>query len=195
MASSLQKYPRRRQPGVATPGPLSLQIPTLETERLTLRGPEPQDFEPHARFFANERRSWGFGGPSNRNEAWRWFASNIGHWALRGYGYWTITDRRTGEIHGITGLWHPEGWPEAELGWVAFDGAEGRGIIHEAATAARACAYEHFAITSLPSYILPGNSRSIALAERLGATYEGTFENISHGTELIYRHPAPEELK
>ncbi|MEE9388459.1 MAG: GNAT family N-acetyltransferase [Paracoccaceae bacterium] len=168
--------------------------PTLTTDRLVLRGPQAQDFEAHASFFADKERSWGFGGPENRNGAWRWFASNIGHWALRGYGYWTITDSKTNAIYGITGLWHPEGWPEAELGWVAFEGAEGKGIIHEAATAARAYAFAHLGITKLPSYIMPGNTRSIALATRMGATYETTFENVSHGTELIYRHPTPEQL-
>lgn len=171
--------------------PLCLDIPTVTTDRLTLRGPEPQDFEPHAVFFADAERSWGFGGPEDRNEAWRWFASNIGHWALRGYGYWTITDSKTGAIYGITGLWEPEGWPEAELGWVAFDGAEGKGIIYEAALAARDYIYANYKTTAIPSYILPGNTRSIALAERLGATYEHSFENVSHGIELVYRHPAP----
>jgi len=173
---------------------MKLNIPTLTTDRLILRGPQAQDFEPLAGFFADEKRSWGFGGPENRNGAWRWFASNIGHWALRGFGYWTITDKHTGEIHGLTGLWGPEGWPEPELGWVAFAGAEGKGIIHEAARAARSHIYQHFGVTSLPSYIMPGNSRSIALAERLGATYESSYENVSHGTELIYRHPSPEAL-
>lgn len=169
-------------------------IPILTTDRLILRGPEARDFEPIATFFADADRSWGFGGPENRNGAWRWFASNIGHWFLRGYGYWTITDKDTGAILGLTGLWHPEGWPEAELGWVAFEGSEGKGIIHEAARAARAYAYSDFGVTSLPSYIMPGNTRSIALAERLGAKYESSYENVSHGTELVYRHPAPGAL-
>jgi len=173
---------------------MKLDIPTVTTKRLILRGPEPQDFEAHVTFFADADRSWGFGGPENRNGAWRWFASNIGHWVLRGYGYWTITDKSSGALYGITGLWHPEGWPEAELGWVAFVGAEGKGILFEAATAARAYIYANMGIKSLPSYIMPGNKRSIALAERLGATYELSYENISHGTELVYRHPPPGAL-
>jgi RimJ/RimL family protein N-acetyltransferase len=171
---------------------LTLNIPTLTTDRLILRGPQAQDLEPHVEFFADADRSWGFGGPEDRNGAWRWFASSVGQWALNGYGYWTITDKDTNAIYGITGLWHPAGWPEAELGWVAFAGAEGKGFIYEAALAARAYAFANFGITKLPSYIMPGNTRSIALAERMGATYESSYENISHGTELIYRHPTPE---
>ncbi|MGB7260760.1 MAG: GNAT family N-acetyltransferase, partial [Albidovulum sp.] len=56
--------------------------PTLQTERLTLRGPEARDYEPIAAFFADDVRSRGFGGPQNRTEAWRWFASMIGHCVL-----------------------------------------------------------------------------------------------------------------
>ncbi len=195
MASSVQKYPRRRHPAPATHTTLAVDAPVIETERLILRGPEAQDFEAHAAFFADEKRAWGFGGAESRNGAWRWFASSVGHWLLRGYGYWTITDKETGAIYGITGLWHPEGWPEAELGWVAFDGAEGKGIVFEAARAARRYACSHLGFGALPSYILPGNTRSVALAERLGARFEGTFEDVAGTTQMIYRHPAPEELQ
>ncbi len=166
--------------------------PTLHTQRLTLRGPEPADIEPLARFFADPVRSPGFGGPLPRHEAWRWFASMIGHWHLRGYGFWTVTDRETAEIHGICGLWNPEGWPEPELGWVMFEGAEGRSIAHEAATAIRDHAYTALGMTTLTSNIVPGNTRSVALAERMGAVFEREYENVTMGTDRLYRHPGPE---
>jgi RimJ/RimL family protein N-acetyltransferase len=172
---------------------LALDIPTVETDRLILRGPEARDFEPLAGFFADEGRSWGFGGPKCRNGAWRWFASNIGHWALHGYGFWTV-ETRDGQIIGITGLWNPEGWPEPELGWVMFEGSEGKGYAYEAAKAARRYAYDHMGFTTLTSNIMPGNARSVALAERLGARYEREFINVTHDTEMAYRHPGPEAL-
>lgn len=173
---------------------LSLDIPRIETERLVLRGPEHRDFEPLAAFFADESRAAGFGGAMPRDEAWRWFASSIGHWALHGYGFWTVEPKETGEPAGICGIWNPEGWPEPEIGWVLFKNAEGKGIAYEAAQAARAHAYAHFGLTTLTSNILPGNARSVALAERLGAWHERTYENIRHGTEMLYRHPGPEAL-
>ncbi len=166
-------------------------IPTLTTERLTLRGPVPSDFEPLAAFFANGDYSWGFGGPLTRNEAWRWFASLIGHWALRGYGFWFITETASDTVIGMAGIWEPEGWPEPELGWVMFEGSEGKGYAFEAALAARKYAYEVFGLSALSSNIMPGNTRSVALAERLGAHHESTYENVSHGTEMLYRHPGP----
>lgn len=168
--------------------------PILTSERLTLRGPEQRDFEPLAAFFADAPRSSGFGGPLSRADAWRWFATSIGHWFLHGYGFWTVEVTETGEVCGIVGLWNPEGWPEPELGWVMFENAEGKGIAAEAATAVRNYAYGTLGFTTLTSLIVPGNDRSAKLAEKLGATYEYTFENEHMGTERLFRHPAPEAV-
>ncbi|PIE14162.1 MAG: GNAT family N-acetyltransferase [Rhodobacterales bacterium] len=172
---------------------LTLAIPTLETERLILRGPAERDFEAVASFFADKERSWGFGGPQNRNEAWRWFASLIGHWALKGCGFWMV-ETKGGDHIGMVGLWGPEGWPETELGWVMFENGEGKGYAFEAATAARDHAYSSLGFTTLSSNIFPGNTRSQALAKRMGATLERTYENVTHGTEEVWRHPGPEAL-
>lgn len=168
--------------------------PTLETDRLILRGPEHSDFEPLAAFFADKKRAPGFGGTLKRDDAWRWFATSIGHWHLLGYGYWTIVLKETGLACGICGLWNPEGWPEPELGWVVFENAEGKGIAFEAAQTIRNHAYTTLGFTTLTSNIIPGNTRSVALAERLGAHYERTYENVHMGTDMLYRHPAPEAI-
>lgn len=174
---------------------IDLHIPVLTTPRLTLRGPAPEDFEPIVAFYASKERSWGFGGPMTRHQSWRWFATSIGHWVLNGYGFWTVVERDSGRVVGIVGLWCPDGWPEPELGWVMFEGSEGRGYAREAAEEVRRHAYDSLGFTTLTSNIFPGNDRSIALAERLGATFERSFESVSHGTELQYRHPAPAALR
>lgn len=169
--------------------------PTLETERLTLRAPITEDFEPLAEFFADEQRSAGFGGPLNRHDAWRWFAGSLGHWQLRGFGFWTAVLKEDNAVCGIVGLWEPEGWPEPELGWVMFKNAEGKGLAYEAALKVRDHAYAEMGFTTLTSNIVPGNARSVKLAEKLGATYERTFENHGMGVEMMYRHPAPEAVQ
>jgi RimJ/RimL family protein N-acetyltransferase len=167
--------------------------PTLETARLILRGPAARDFAPVAGFYADPVRAAGFGGTLSTNEAWRWFASMIGHWALRGFGFWMV-DTRAGETVGMVGLWEPEGWQEPELGWVMFAGGEGYGFAQEAARAVRSHAYAALGFTTLCSNILPGNTRSISLAERLGARLEARVDNVSMGAVLVYRHPGPEGL-
>ncbi len=174
---------------------LSLNIPVLETERLILRGHEPQDFEPMAAFYANAERASGFGGPLSREDAWRWMACSIGHWALHAYGYWSVVLKETGTPCGLCGLWNPEGWPEAELGWAMYDGFEGMGLAREAAEQVRKYAYDTLGWTTLSSHIVPGNTRSVALAERLGARFEREYQNPHMGVDRIYRHPSPEELR
>ncbi|WP_306112927.1 MULTISPECIES: GNAT family N-acetyltransferase [unclassified Roseovarius] len=173
---------------------LTLNIPRLETDRLILRGPDARDFEPIANFYADESRSWGFGGPMRRDEAWRWLATSIGHWALHGYGFFTMELKDSGTACGLTGLWNPEGWPEPELGWVVFEGFEGKGLAREGAERARLWAYTDLGLETLTSNIKPGNHRSVALAERMGARFERSYENVHLGEDHLYRHPAPADL-
>ncbi len=171
---------------------LTLNIPQLETERLILRGPVASDFDALVPFLMDPIRAAGFGVEKDRPKAWRWFAMNIGHWALHGYGYFTMICKETSAPCGITGIWNPEGWPEPELGWVVYEKYEGKGIAREGALRARQWAYEVLGFTTLTSNIVPGNNRSIALAERMGATYERTYHNVEMGEDLMYRHPGPE---
>lgn len=171
---------------------LTLDIPRLETPRLILRAPARADFEPLCAFLTDPARAWGFGTEPDRPAAWRWFAANIGHWALRGHGYFTMELAETGAPCGITGIWAPEGWPEPELGWAVFTGFEGRGLAREGAARARDWAYDTLGLTTLTSNIKPGNTRSVALAERLGAWYERRYDNVYMGEEMLYRHPGPD---
>lgn len=145
-------------------------------------------------FLMDPVRSEGFGFEETRGQAWRWFALNVGHWALHGYGYLIMEWKETGEACGLTGIWNPEGWPEPEIGWVVFDGFEGRGIAHEGALRARQWAYEELGLETLTSNIVPGNTRSVALAERMGAVFEREYENVHMGVDRLYRHPSPAAL-
>ncbi|MCZ4352586.1 GNAT family N-acetyltransferase [Roseovarius aestuarii] len=172
----------------------TLNPPRIESDRLILRGFEHRDFDAIADFLTDTDRAAGFGSAPDRPEAWRWFAMNIGHWALHGYGYFALELKATGQTCGMTGVWNPNGWPEPELGWVAFAGFEGVGLLYEAATRAREWAYCDLGLTTLTSGIVPGNTRSVALAERLGAVYERTYDNAHMGTDMLYRHPSPADL-
>lgn len=168
-----------------------MTIPILETERMILRGPRPEDFEPFAAFLTTER-SKSIGGPASRADAWRDMAMMIGHWELRGYGMWWLEEKTTGNAAGSVGLWQPEGWPGLELGWIVYDGFEGRGFACEAAMASRRYAHATLADMPLISLIAPDNARSIALAERMGASRNGTWTSPAGKEALIYSHPEPE---
>jgi RimJ/RimL family protein N-acetyltransferase len=168
--------------------------PILQTDRLILRGPARQDSDPIVAFLMDETRSKGFGHIPIRGEAWRWFALLVGHWHIRGYGYFVIEQKGTGVQIGICGIWNPEDWPEPEIGWAVFDGFEGQGYAYEAATRVRRYAYTDLGLTTLTSNIVPGNTRSQALARRLGAQFERTYDNTNMGLEELWRHPGPDEV-
>ncbi|WGI21199.1 GNAT family N-acetyltransferase [Amylibacter sp. IMCC11727] len=167
--------------------------PTLETDRLILRGPQVSDFDPLADFYASDQ-CIGFGEKMKRDDAWRWFALNIGHWHIHGYGYFSIVEKASGKPAGLSGIWNPEGWPEPELGYALFAEFEGKGIAYEASVRTRKWAYSDLGFTTLSSHIVPDNTRSMALAARLGAVYESSYVNPHMGEDQIFRHPAPEEL-
>ena len=168
--------------------------PTLETERLILRGPQREDAEAVITFLRDPVRAAGFGHIPLRGDAWRWFTMNVGHWHWHGYGYFMIEDKATGAPAGMTGIWFPEMWPEPELGWLVLDSYEGKSIAFEAATHARRWAYETLGLTTLTSNIVPSNTRSKALATRLGARFERSYHNEYFGEDELWRHPGPEAL-
>lgn len=169
----------------------SLDIPVIETDRLRLRAPSETDLEAEAAFFATERSAF-VGGPLMRDEVWRAIASLLGHWVIRGYGFWAVDETATGTYCGRVGLWNPEAWPEPEIGWTLMEAAEGRGIALEAALAARDYAYTTLGWTTAVSSIDPKNTRSAALAERMGARYEYDYTHPRFGVMNIWRHPGPE---
>ncbi|WP_239031856.1 GNAT family N-acetyltransferase [Paroceanicella profunda] len=167
-------------------------IPVLETEHLRLRAPMLSDFGAYAAFRASER-SRIVGGPYSEWSSFSDFSAMIGHWALRGFGRWMVADRTSDAPLGVVGPFMPYGWPEPEIAWTVFDGAEGRGVAHEAALAARSFAYQTLGWKTAISMIVAENTRSQALARRLGATPDGTFRHAEFGDFTIWRHPGPEE--
>jgi len=172
---------------------MTLTIPTLETKRLTLRAPSAADFPAFAEFYASERSKF-VGGPASPEASWRNLASEIGHWALRGYGRWAVVEKSSDRFCGIVGLWCPLGWPEPEIGWDLMAGFEGKGYATEAALAARAFAYGTLHWSTAVSLVTKENAASRAVAQRMGAARDGTFTHDRFGPLEIWRHPAPEAL-
>ncbi|MBV8564653.1 MAG: GNAT family N-acetyltransferase [Methylobacteriaceae bacterium] len=165
----------------------------LETARLTLRPWAEDDVGPFATLYADDGARF-VGGRCTTDEVWRRMACFIGHWALRGYGFWALEEKANGHFVGFSGLWYPHGWPEHEVGWSLVPAARGRGFATEAAAAARAIAYGHLKWTTLVSYIAPGNDPSRRVAERLGAA-KGSMIKLRGQDAVVYRHPPPETLE
>lgn len=159
-------------------------IPVLHTERLTLRAPTTADWPAYAAFVAGPR-SDGIGGPLDTKQAWLTFAGMLGHWQLKGFGWWMIEYK--GQAVGYSGIHNPPYKQDMEIGWALFDGQEGQGFAHEAALAGLRYATTVIRPARLVSYIFNGNTASEALADKLGAAPEGPSTEFDDVT--IWVHP------
>ena len=159
----------------------------LTTERLTLRPPEPEDFEAYRAFYASDAVRF-IGGRKDLAEAWRLFAADAGHWALKGFGWFTMLDA-DGPV-GSTGVHHPPNHAEIEVGWNTYERGQGKGYATEAARAVLAWAWGLTDAVRIVSYIDMGNEASKAVARKLGA--ENTGARAAHDPDCeIWAHGRP----
>ena len=160
-------------------------IPSIETERLILRGWREADLDPLAEMYADKKVVRYLGNPqtATREDTWRSIAMMIGHWGLRGYGPWALEEKATGAFVGRSGLYYPEGWPGLEVGWVLAPEHWGKGYATEAGRASIAWAFDELGAEHVISLIHPKNEPSIRVAERIGEVHEGT--TVLFGREVL----------
>ena len=161
--------------------------PTLTTARLVLRGPEKRDLAAFSAWVTRSERMEAVGGPGTERDAWRGFIAGIGHWQWHGYGFFTVTERKTGIAAGRVGVINHIEWPQPEMAWHMFDGFEGRSYAFEAACAVREWAGRTLGLEPLISLIAPDNLRSMRLASRLGATEERR-DVVDDENVIFFRH-------
>ena len=161
-------------------------IPTLRTERLTLRPLAITDF-PAYRDFMTSLRSIGVGGPYDLPSTWGVFCHDQANWYFFGHGALMIDLGETGECIGQVGINHGPLFPEKELGWLLYEGHEGRGYAAEAASALRDWAFKTLNLPTLVSYVSPQNRKSAAVAERIGGRLDPAAPR-SDPEDLVYRH-------
>lgn len=164
--------------------------PTLETSRMRLRPPEAADYPTLCAFGRSAERMRFLGGPVDEHAQWRTLLADIGHWALRGYGLFSIELKETGAFAGRAGpIFHNHN-DEPELAWHLFEGFEGSGYATEAAAAARDWYHALTGNGPLMSWVNVENHASQAVARRLGATLERLDTTKSGHQGQIWRHRA-----
>jgi RimJ/RimL family protein N-acetyltransferase len=164
----------------------------LLTDRLILRPYTLDDYEP---YFAMKSDPM-LGDVISREDAWQRVLRFAGHWALLGYGNFSIIEKEKGQYVGETGLWRAcrqiaddfDGCPET--GWSIAASAQGHGFAFEAASAAHLWYQTTKKSERSVCMIDPGNVRSIKLAKRLG--YNMFRSDIYKGNpvDLFERFPA-----
>lgn len=149
------------------------EYPVLLTERLVLRIPEAGDLDGFAGMAADEETMRFIGGRASRPESWRSLCSLRGAWDIKGFSMFSVIERATGRWVGRLGPWEPEGWPGKEVGWGLHPEFAGKGYACEATVAAMDYVFDVLGWDDVIHTIDPENTRSIALARRLGSTNLG----------------------
>jgi RimJ/RimL family protein N-acetyltransferase len=127
------------------------------------------------------------GGPYDTKATWGMFCSDVALWHLFGHGALMIEVRATGECVGQVGINHGPLYPEKELGWLVYDGFEGKGYATEAASALRDWAFDSLGLQTLVSYVDIENAASAAVAKRLGGVIDPAA--LRHDPEdVVYRY-------
>jgi len=173
----------------ATRDALAAAVPVLRTERLVLRAPRAEDFPVLEHIWTTDRARF-LDGPYNEEDAWLDFAQACAGWLLRGQGYWTVTRTEDGQVLGLIGIGQETVDPEMEFGWLLTEAAEGHGYASEATAAVHAYAFETLGFETLVSYVHRDNTRSAAIARRLGAVEDPDALPEGAEEDIVFRHHA-----
>jgi RimJ/RimL family protein N-acetyltransferase len=158
----------------------------LETERLVLRPPVPEDASPLAPMYADPEvmRYLGDGRTLTPEETERSVRRMIEGWKADGFGLFTTVRKEDNAVIGRVGLilWDPETWQttrvtaegpkELEVGYTIGRPYWGNGYATEAAAASRDFALDHLGARRLIALIIHGNDASENVARKLGFDYE-----------------------
>jgi RimJ/RimL family protein N-acetyltransferase len=169
------------------------EAPELVTARLVLRGHRLGDFADCASMWADpDVTRYISGRPVPREEAWMKLLRNVGHWSLRGFGFWVVRERGSGAFVGEVGLGEfkrdmvltTEGVPE--IGWVVAPAAHKKGFATEAARAALAWFDAQIGMPRTSCLIHPDNAPSLRVAAKCG--YDETLRTTYKGQPVVLLH-------
>lgn len=177
---------------------MSRTIPTINTQRLTLRGMRAEDFKRFAEIWAMEEVVAHIDGkPWPRSKAWAAFLRNAGHWQITGFGQWAIQRHRAPDISGQVGFFYAkrdlgedfDAYPEA--GWVLTPDAQGQGLGLEAVRAAHDW-FDRVVTGRLVCMIDPAHTPSLKMADAMGYVAMRDAEYHGSPVRLMARKGPPQ---
>ncbi|HEY3926931.1 MAG TPA: GNAT family N-acetyltransferase [Candidatus Koribacter sp.] len=173
-----------------------LQVPTLETPRLTLRGYQLSDFDASCAMWNDPQVIKHIRDkPFTSEESWARIFRHAGQWALFGFGEWALIEKETGEYAGEIGFMdlhrdlHPPAQLAPEIGWILCSRVHGKGYATEAVQAALAWFDKQHGSKRTACIIDPPNTASINVAKKCGYRQEQQVTYHDKPLLLFAREP------
>ena len=170
-------------------------IPTIETERLILRGFRESDLAALWEIESDEEMTRFTGGEQNEDQTWRFMAVMIAHWTLRGFGPFALEEKSSGALVGYCGPWATPKFVEPEICYTLSRHFQGKGYATEALKAALNFVYFDLGWKTATSYIDSKNYPSQAVSKKMGAVKEQTDVQSGDFIVDIWRHLPPQKFK
>ncbi|GJM36477.1 MAG: GNAT family acetyltransferase [Saprospiraceae bacterium] len=157
-------------------------LPTLESDRLRLRMPQPDDLD-HIYLLGSNPKVMKYingGKPLSREEAKENLDKRISL-SKDVLGYWITEEREYGQVIGWMALKALDETQEIELGYRFLEEAWGQGYATEGGFRLLDYAFKQLNLKRVVAVARVANKASIRVMEKLGMRYEktGTFYNVT----------------
>ena len=151
-----------------------MQIPTIETERLTMRGFTPDDLDRLAEILSNAQvmHYMPGGQPLSREKAEAKLRFILKHWEEHGFGWWAVIHKAEAQLTGWCGLTYVDELSEIEVAYLFDRPYWGQGIGTEAAHASLRYGFEELNLDRIIALAVPENVGSWRVMEKNGLTFE-----------------------
>lgn len=150
-------------------------LPIFETDRLIIRPFKLADIGPSYEMNLDEEISQytGDGGVVSHEEIARRITENVlGDYEKYGYGRLAVEWKETGEFIGFTGLKYLDDMGEVDLGYRFKKEFWGKGIATETGRVSLDFGFHTLELERIIAMVLPENTGSIRVLEKLGFTFE-----------------------
>jgi ribosomal-protein-alanine N-acetyltransferase len=150
-----------------------MNIPSLDTPHLLLRGFYPADFEPLCAILSDREvlRYLPRTEPYPPEAVERIIQRQAAHWEKFGFGWYAVQDRQSAELIGWCGLGVLEETDETEIKYLLKRSHWGLGLATEAARPCLAAGFSRYALDEIIGLVHPGNAASRRVLEKLGPVY------------------------
>ena len=173
---------------------MSVLVPTIETERLILRDWTEDDVEVVREILTDREAANFICGVAPSWHPFRAVCTFIGHWQLRGFGFFAVERKEEGDCIGWSGMWRPDGWPDNEIGYSLVKRVWGKGYATEAVEASLRFAYEAVGWKTAISLIDNKNTASQNVARKMHAILEKRDVQVTDFVADIWRHQPAEKF-